>query len=189
MVLCQRGGRCFARPTDQRLHHRDPVGQGIEQRPRLRLQQSRQRLPPKGQHDRAIQDYDQAIKLNPSYAIAYNNRGFAYGAKGEHDRAIQDLRPGHQARPERRHAYDNRGFAYGAKGQHDRAIQDYDQAIKLNPNFALAYNNRGLAYGAKGQHDRAIQDYDQAIKLDPNKSPRYQAGKSSDRCVGKPEDH
>ena len=44
----------------------------------------------KGQHDRAIQDYDQAIKLNPSNARAYYNRGIAYSAKGQHDRAIQD---------------------------------------------------------------------------------------------------
>ena len=34
----------------------------------------------KGQHDRAIQDYDQAIKLKPSYADAFNNRGVAYKA-------------------------------------------------------------------------------------------------------------
>ena len=30
------------------------------------------------QHDRAIQDFDQAIKLNPNYAIAFYNRGNAY---------------------------------------------------------------------------------------------------------------
>ena len=43
------------------------------------------------QHDRAIQDFDQAIKLNPNYAIAFYNRGNAYRLKGQHDRAIQDL--------------------------------------------------------------------------------------------------
>ena len=37
----------------------------------------------KGQHDRAIQDYDQAIKLDPSYASAFINRGVAYNAKGQ----------------------------------------------------------------------------------------------------------
>jgi tetratricopeptide (TPR) repeat protein len=45
----------------------------------------------KGEHDRAIQDYDEAIKLNPNLAIAFYNRGLAYGAKGQHDRAIQDF--------------------------------------------------------------------------------------------------
>lgn len=45
----------------------------------------------KGDNDRAIQDYDQAIRLNPSYADAFSNRGNTYAAKGDNDRAIQDF--------------------------------------------------------------------------------------------------
>src|SRR2546429_5742743 len=44
----------------------------------------------KGDYDRAIQDYDQAIRLKPDYPTAFNNRGDAYHAKGDYDRAIQD---------------------------------------------------------------------------------------------------
>src|SRR5664279_2335528 len=36
-------------------------------------------------YDRAIQDFDQTIKLNPSYAEAFNNRGDAYADKGQPD--------------------------------------------------------------------------------------------------------
>ena len=32
----------------------------------------------KGEYDRAIQDYDQSIKLSPNHARAFNNRGVAY---------------------------------------------------------------------------------------------------------------
>ena len=35
----------------------------------------------KGDYDLAIQDYDQAIRLDPLNALALNNRGFAYGQK------------------------------------------------------------------------------------------------------------
>ena len=44
----------------------------------------------KGDYDRALEDYDQAILLNPAYANAYNNRGVIYRLKGEYDRAIAD---------------------------------------------------------------------------------------------------
>ena len=44
----------------------------------------------KGEYDRAIQDYDEALRLDPSQAVAYNNRGNAYIDKGDFDRAIAD---------------------------------------------------------------------------------------------------
>jgi tetratricopeptide (TPR) repeat protein len=55
----------------------------------------------KGDHDCAIADYDQAIKLKPDFAEAYYNRGNDYAAKGDYDRAIADskkyLELGHDA--------------------------------------------------------------------------------------------
>jgi tetratricopeptide (TPR) repeat protein len=45
----------------------------------------------KGDYDRAIQDFDQSIKLNPTYARSFNNRGVAYLRKGEYDLAIKAL--------------------------------------------------------------------------------------------------
>jgi tetratricopeptide (TPR) repeat protein len=44
----------------------------------------------KVQYERAIADYDQAIKLEPRYAKAWNNRGVAYRNMGDVDRAIAD---------------------------------------------------------------------------------------------------
>ena len=40
--------------------------------------------------DEAIEDYNEAIKLNPHYARAYKNRGLAYFTKGAVDLAIKD---------------------------------------------------------------------------------------------------
>ena len=45
----------------------------------------------KGELDRAIEDYDHAIRLNPRDVRAYDNRGLAHTRKGDLDRAIQDF--------------------------------------------------------------------------------------------------
>ena len=45
----------------------------------------------KGDSDRAISDYSQAIVLNPSYAPAYNGRGRAYTSKGDYVHAVADV--------------------------------------------------------------------------------------------------
>ena len=120
-----------------------------------------------GWYDRAIEDYDQAIRLDPKHAIAYNDRGTAYSSRAQPNRAIQDFDQAIRLNPKLASAFNNRGNAYSSRGELDRAIQDYDHALKLEPKYAFAFNNRGNAYRAKGELDRAIQDFDQAIRLKP----------------------
>ena len=124
-------------------------------------------------YDKAIQDYDKAIALNPDDAIAYYNRGIAYGAKGDYARVIHDYDKAIALNPDLAEAYNNRGNAYRAKGDYGRAIQDYGKAIALNPDDAEAYYNRGNAYRAKGDYGRAIQDYGKAIALNPDYAEAY----------------
>jgi lipoprotein NlpI len=121
-----------------------------------------------GDYERAIQDYDQAVRLNPSYADAFINRGGTYHGQGDYERAIQDYDQAVRLKPSFAIAFNNRGLAYQSQGNYERAIQDYDQAIRLNPSHAGAFINRGNAYGSKRDYERAIQDYDQAIRLNPS---------------------
>jgi lipoprotein NlpI len=126
-----------------------------------------------GDYVTAIEEYTQAIRLDPNYAVAYHNRGFAYHAKGDNDGAITDYTQVIRLDPNYAGTYYNRGNAYYDKNDYDTAIADYNQAIRLNPNYALAYNNRGNAYNNKGDYDRAITDYTQVIRLDPNHAGTY----------------
>ena len=121
----------------------------------------------KGDDDRAIAEYNEAIRLDPKFAYAYSNRGLAYDHKGDLDRAGPDYNEAIRLDPKYAQAYFNRGNAYYQKGDDDRAIADYSEAIRLDPKYAYAYNNRGTAYDRRGDHDRAIADYSEAIRLAP----------------------
>jgi tetratricopeptide (TPR) repeat protein len=120
-----------------------------------------------GAYDQAIQDFDEAIRLNPDFALAFTNRGNAYAAKGAYDRAIQDFDQAVRLKPDNALALYNRGNAYLRNGAYDRAIQDFDHAIQLAPGSVEALVNRGMAFRRKGAYDRAIQDFDEAIRLRP----------------------
>jgi len=80
----------------------------------------------KREYDRAIEDLDQAIRLDPNFAPAFYNRGYVYSGKREYDRAIQDFDQAIRLDPNYALAFNNRGIAYNGKREYDRAIQDYD---------------------------------------------------------------
>jgi tetratricopeptide (TPR) repeat protein len=122
---------------------------------------------------RAIADYNEAIRLDPNYALAYNNRGQAYLLSEDFDRAFADLGEAIRLDPKYLEAYINRGATYARKNEYDRAIADFSEAIRLDPKYAEAYNYRGATYNGKGEYDRAIADLSEAIRLDPKEVGAY----------------
>ena len=69
----------------------------------------------KGDHDKAIADFTEAIRLNPKLAQAYYNRGMIYRKKGDHDKAIADFTEAIRLNPKDATPYISRGIAYAAK--------------------------------------------------------------------------
>jgi tetratricopeptide (TPR) repeat protein len=123
----------------------------------------------KQEYDRAIQDYDESLKLNPEYARAFNNRGAAYHKKGEDDRAIEDFDRSIQINPKYAEAFANRAEAYQSKGEYNRAGQDYDEAIRLQPTTLKAvWNGRCWNRAILGELQGALADCNEAIRWEPN---------------------
>ena len=121
----------------------------------------------KGDLDLALQDYNQAIKLNAKLAGAYNNRGIVHDRKGDYERAIQDFDQAIKLKPSPE-AYFNRGNAQLGKSQYANAIDDYDQALKLKPDLVAAIDNRCWARAVVGILKQALADCNEALRLSPN---------------------
>lgn len=114
---------------------------------------------------RALESYNNALRLNPQSAEAYNNRGLTYYHMNQFAAALQDFDKAIAIDSAFARAYNNRGIVHSAMGQHSAAIQDYTAAIQLNPNFAYALNNRGNAYAMTEQYQNALQDLQAAVNL------------------------
>jgi tetratricopeptide (TPR) repeat protein len=123
--------------------------------------------------DRALRDYDEAIKLNPRNAGAYVDRAAVLSHNREYDDAIKDLNEALRMNPNQWEAYFNRAGDFRDSGRLDEAAADLEQVIRLNPKFTGAYINRGAVYLRKGKVDNAIADYNKAIDLDPNSVAAY----------------
>jgi tetratricopeptide (TPR) repeat protein len=122
---------------------------------------------------KAIEYYNEAIRLKPDFVEAYYLRGLSYSDLGRHQRAIEDYDKAISLSPDDARAYVLRGIAYSILDQYQRAIKDFDEAIRLKPDYALAYNKRGISYVGLDQYQRAIKDFDEAIRLEPERADVY----------------
>jgi tetratricopeptide (TPR) repeat protein len=117
--------------------------------------------------DRAIVDYGDSIRHDPTIALVYFGRGAALKQRGDVDRAMADFNETIRRDPKIAFAYNVRGLALNAKGELDRAIADFSEAIRLEPGNVNGYFNRGSVYSNKGDRDRAVADFNEVIRLDP----------------------
>ena len=102
--------------------------------------------PVKGDTDRAIADYDEAIRLDPGLPFRVEQPRHRLPGKGEHDRAIADYNEAIRLDPKFAIALDNRGTLF-AKKDYDHAIADYTEAIRLKPDYAAALFGAVLSNG------------------------------------------
>jgi len=124
----------------------------------------------KGEIDRAIKDFDEAIRIKPNNVVLYHNRGLAWYGKGDNEQAIRSYDEAIAINPKYPMAHNDRANVYFRMKEYDKAISGYDDAIRLQPKNPILYANRGNTYRFKKDYDRALRDFDDAIRLGPRDS-------------------
>jgi tetratricopeptide (TPR) repeat protein len=116
-------------------------------------------------YDRALKDFEDAVRIDPTFARAFANRGAVHAAKQDFDRAIEDFTRVLALEPRSAHAFADRAGMHRLKGEHEQAIGDYTQAIQIDPSFTEAILNRGITLAGTGRCADAIADFSRAIEL------------------------
>lgn len=124
-----------------------------------------------GRYQQAVQDFAQAVKLDPQspeahYALA---RALTKTAKtGEAIDAFKQLLNLNPTEELKIWSYYLLGNAYGDLSQWKEAIESFQQALKLNPDLSKPYNNLGLALAASNRIADAVVEFKQAVRLKPD---------------------
>ena len=122
-------------------------------------------LESQGRIEEAIEQYSQALEINPADADFYFRRGGSYGRLGQYDRALEDLDQAVRLDSGHVGAYSTRGITYFLLGEYLKALDDHNQAIERFPQIGEFYVNRAKAYTRLGDDGAAQLDVERAIEL------------------------
>ncbi len=150
-----------------------------------------------GDYGGAIENFTEALRLNPNDAKAYLNRANAHYEIaqhiGERDReykaALEDYNQALRLNPQDSEALVKRGtiryeiapYSKDPDKAYKGALYDFNRALNINPNNAKAYVKRGTARYQFIQNDadshkaykNVIDDFNQALRLNPEDAEAY----------------
>jgi DNA-binding winged helix-turn-helix (wHTH) protein/tetratricopeptide (TPR) repeat protein/TolB-like protein len=124
---------------------------------------------------KSIECFEQAIKLDPNYALAYARMAFAYyfGSINQNSAAnagkVKEIvNKALELDPNLAEAYVSRGFVSGVYDWDFRASEkDYLRAIELEPNNDTAHWLYAMLLSNRGRSDEALAEIETALTIDP----------------------
>ncbi|MEH1920315.1 tetratricopeptide repeat protein [Nostoc sp.] len=121
-----------------------------------------------GERQKALYDYNTALKLDPHLASAYNNRANYYATCGELAVALADYDQAINLNPTYVRARINRGITWRDLGQYEEAIENFEVALLFGQLESHIWAERGKTYHLWGDWNCAIADYRRALTQLPS---------------------
>jgi tetratricopeptide (TPR) repeat protein len=121
-----------------------------------------------GRPQEAIEQYEQALRINPDYATAHNNLGNALLLSGNVGEAIRQYEQAVRLIPGSVEVHCDLGTALEQAGRTQEAIEHFEEALRIDHNCARAHYNLGVALARLGKGQQAIEHFEQALRIQPD---------------------
>lgn len=126
-----------------------------------------------GNFTKALDDYNQAIQLEPQNHILYIQRGILKSDNWNPTGAITDYEMALRLSPNNADALNNIGGVHTGAQRYTEAIQFFDLAIEADSTHAFAHGNKALALYYDGKTEEACKWWKLAEKLGDFSAPEY----------------
>ncbi len=133
------------------------------------------------QYEKAISNYKEVIKSDPTCTDAYMYIGICYDHLGDYSSAINFYDMALEIYPLYPKAWLNKAITYQHTGDITEALICFDKAIELDRNYSLAYYNKGVLLMENGDYRRALECFTKTHEIDTkNDDAKYNA----EKCIG-----
>ena len=126
-----------------------------------------------GEAQKAIEEFDKALALEPNSIEALYNKGNALSESGRIEEALAAYDKTLAMQPNFPDGHNNRGRALQQLGRLEEAAAAYERAIALRPLYADALFNRGVTLAGLKRPAEALASYDGAISAKPDHADAY----------------
>jgi len=168
------------------LHMGNTFGAFVDMNAAVKLCQSAQLLTNRGVVNQcmgdirsAMNDYQMAIRIDPSFSLAYYNAANLYFMHRQFSQAISFYCGAINWNPMDANAHLNRAVAksvgkdLNGSRDVDGALDDFNAASKLAVTWSSIYFNRGNLFHSVKRYDEAEKDFNKGISLQPTSALMY----------------
>jgi len=127
----------------------------------------------RGDNDRALADFDQAVALDAKSDYALANRGMTYFWKNDYGKAVQDWDAADALNPKNPVMLRGRGALAFRQNKISVAIAKFTDSLQSEPGNTFALTWRALAYERANQPADVIADSSAVLQQTPGDSSMY----------------
>jgi type IV pilus assembly protein PilF len=129
------------------------------------------------QYEIALEEFTEATRIDPTFALAYNGLGLVHSTLGQYDIADANFRKSIELEPTNSESHNNYGSFLCSRGRYDESIKEFLTAVK-NPLYAtpaVAYSNAGICSLRKQDYANGEAYLQKSLQINPlNSSAAYQ---------------
>lgn len=126
--------------------------------------------------DQALQSFQEAIRIDSNFAMAYSNAGAArYFNQDQANPVRKDMQEAKDFFTQALErddqlfiAYYNRAAVNYFMGEYRESLEDINMSVLLQPRNAMCYFYSGVIYHRMGKPGRAMNEFKKAVKLNPD---------------------
>lgn len=120
-----------------------------------------------GEPDKALTEFEEAMRLDPSNSMAFQLRGIVRARAGLYPEALADFLQAERFAPERSDVKMNAGSVYQALGNQAKALDYFRAAVASEPSNPLYRFQLGMFYSRSGRYEPAAAQFEKAVSLFP----------------------
>src|SRR5436190_925927 len=124
-------------------------------------------LADKGEFDRAIAEFREALRLEPDSASAHLNLGLALASHQAPEEAVVHLRRSVQLDPGSGRAHYALAGILLAAGQYEGAIDELRASLRVTPDSVEIHEGLGIVLASQGKLDEAVDEFRASVRLRP----------------------